>query len=80
MLGFVWHARTCPRFSKITKQQYLWEGLSYFVYLLHAVTHTWKLHCYHVVLVGHGPACLKFSETIHHQYLWKELSDFVDFL
>ena len=51
MLGLVRHARACPRFSKITKQQYLWEGLSYFVYLLHVVTHPWKLQCYHVVLV-----------------------------
>ena len=34
MLGLVRDARTCPGFSKIIKQQYLWEGLSYFVYLL----------------------------------------------
>ena len=80
MLGLVRHARACPRFSKITKQQYLWEGLSYFVYLLHVFTHPWKLHCYHVVLVGCGPACPKFSEATNHQYLWKGCSDFVDFL
>ena len=30
---------TCPTFSKITKHQYLWEGLSYSIYLLHVVTH-----------------------------------------
>ena len=80
MLGLVRHARACPRFSKITKQQYLWEGLSYFVYLLHVVTHSWKLQCYHFVLVGYGLACPKFSGTTNHQYLWKGLSDFVDFL
>ena len=28
MLDFVRHARAWPRFSKITKQQYLWEGLT----------------------------------------------------
>ena len=79
MLGLVRHARACPRFSKITKQQYLRKGLSYFVYLLHVVTHPWKLQCY-VVLVGYGPACPKFSEATNHQYLWKGCSDFVDFL
>ena len=80
MLGLVRHARACPRFSKITKQQYLWEGLSYFVNLLSVVTHLWKLQCYHVILVGYGPACPKFSEATNHQYLWKGCSDFVDFL
>ena len=55
----------------VTKQQYIWEGLSYFVYLLHVVTPPWKLHCYHVVLVGYGSACPKFSEATNHQYLWK---------
>ena len=30
MLGLVRHARACPRFSKITKQQYLWEGFELF--------------------------------------------------
>ena len=80
MLGLVRHARACPRFSKITKQQYLWEGLSYFVYLLHVVTHPWKLQCYHVVLVGYGLACSKLSEATNRQFLWKGLSDFVDFL
>ena len=79
MLGLVRHARGCPRFSKITKQQYLWVGLSYSGYLLHVVTHPWKLQCY-VVLVGYGPACPKFSEATNHQYLWKGCSDFVDFL
>ena len=71
------HARACPRFSIITKQQCLWEELSY---LLHEFTHPWKLHRYHVVLVGFGPACLRFSVTTNHQYFWKGLSDFVDFL
>ena len=81
MLGLVRLARACPRLSKITKQQYLWEGLTYFVYLfLHVVTQSWKLHCYHVVLVGHGPACPKFSEATNHQCIWKWLCDFVDFL
>ena len=78
MLGLVRHARACPRFSKITKQQYLRKGLSYFVYLLHVVTHPWKLQCY-VVLVGYGPACPKFSEATN-QYFWKRSCDFVDFL
>ena len=80
MLGLVRHARACPRFSKVTKQQYLWERLSYFVYLLHVVSHPWKLLCCHVVLVGYGLACPKFSETTNHQYLWKGFIDFVDFL
>ena len=30
MLSLVRHTRACPKFSKITKQQNLWEGLSYF--------------------------------------------------
>ena len=79
LLGLFRHAQACPRFPKI-KQQYLREGLSYFVYLLHVVTHQWKLQCYHVVLVGYAPACPKLSETTNHQYLWKRSSDFVDFL
>ena len=78
MLDLVRYAWACPRFSKIIKKQYLWEGLSYFVYLLHVVTHSWKLQCHHVVLVG--PSCTKFSETTNHQYLWKSLNDFVDIL
>ena len=80
MLGLVRHAGACPTISKIIKQQYLWEGLSYFVYLLVVVTHQWKLQCYQVVLVGYGPACPKFSETTNHQYLWKGLNDFGGFL
>ena len=80
MLGLVRHARACPRFSKITKQQYLWEGLSYFLYLLHVVTHSWKLQCYHVVSVGYVASCPKFSEATNHQYLRKGSCDFVDFL
>ena len=62
------------------KCQYLQEGLSYLVYLLHVVTHLWKLQCCHAVLGGYGPACPKFFEITNHQDLWKELSDFVYFL
>ena len=36
---------------------------SYFVYLLHAVTHLWRQQCYLVILVGYGPAYSNFSET-----------------
>ena len=80
LLGLVRHARACPRFSKITKQQYVWEGLSYFVHLLHVVTHSWKLQCYHVILVGYGLACPKFSEATNHQCLWKWSCEFLGFL
>ena len=81
MLGLVRHARACPRLSKIKKQHYLWEGLTYFAYLfLYVVTQSWKLQCYHVISVGYGPACPKFSEATNHQYLWKWSCDFVDFL
>ena len=52
------------------KVHYLWEGMSYFVYLLNAGTHLWKLQCYHATLVGYGPACPKFSEITNWQYLW----------
>ena len=79
MWGLVRHARAYRTFSKITKRQYLREGVSFFVYLLHAVTHLWKLQYYHDILVGYGPACPKFSEVINRQYLWKGLIDFVDF-
>ena len=71
LLGLVRHAQACPTLSKTIKHQYLWEGLSYFVYLLHIVTHPWKLQFYHIVLVGY---------EINSQCLWKGLSDFVDFL
>ena len=50
------------------------------VNLLDVVTYPWKLHCYHVVLVGYGPVFPKFSEITNWQYLWKGLSDFVGFL
>ena len=63
-----------------TKHQYLWEGWSYFVHLLHLVTHLWKLQRYHVVLDKYCPACPKFSEMTNCQYLLKWLSDFVCFL
>ena len=78
-LGLVRHTWACRTFSKIPKHQYLGEGLSYLVYLLHVVPHLWKLQCYHAVLVGYGPAYPKFSE-INCQYLRKVFSDFVDFL
>ena len=80
MLGLVRHTRACPTFFKITKLQYFWEVLSYFVYLLHVITHPWKLQFYHFISVGYGPACPKFSEITNHQYFWKGFSDFVDFL
>ena len=63
-------------FSKIRKQQYLWEGLSYFVYFLHLV----NTSMHYVVLVGYGLACLKFSVATNHQYFWKGSCDFFDFL
>ena len=69
-------ARAGPMSFKLTKQQYLWEGLSFFVYLFHVVTPPWKLQCY----VGYDLTCPEFSETASHQYLWKLLCDFVDFL
>ena len=69
-LGLVRYARACPTFSKMTKRQYIWEGLGYFSYLVYVVTHPWKLQCYSVVLVGYGPACPKFCEITNHQYLW----------
>ena len=77
--GMPGHVQDSPN-NKITKQQYLWEGLSYFVYLLHAVTRLQKLWCYNIVLFGYGPACLKFSEATNYQYLQKGSCDFVDFL
>ena len=54
-------ARACPRFSKITKQQYLWKGLTYSVYSLHVVTHPLKLQCYRVILVWYCPAVQSWS-------------------
>ena len=71
MLGLVRHVQACRTFSRITKPQYLWEELSYFIYLLHVVTHLWKLQCYHIVLIGYCPACPKFSEITNRQYPWK---------
>ena len=73
-MGLVRHAWASQTFSKITNCQYLWERLSYFVYLLHVVTHPGKLHYYHVVLVRYVPARPKFSEITNHQYLWRGLS------
>ena len=56
------------------------ERVELFSYLLHVVTHSWKLQCDHAILVGYGLACPKFSEITNCQYLWKGLSDFIDFL
>ena len=70
LLDLVIHARAYPTFSKINCQ-YLWERLSYFVYLLLVVTHPGKLQCYHVVLEQYGPACPNFSEITNRQYLWR---------
>ena len=73
MLGLVRHAWACQNL-KITKCQYLWDGFSYFVYLMYIATHLWKLQCYHVILVDYGPASPKLSEMPNFQYLWKEFS------
>ena len=54
--------------------------MSYFVYLLHLVTHLWKLQCYHAILFVYCPACPKFSVITNRQYLWRGFNDFVDFL
>ena len=77
---WVWSGMPGHAQRSAKQHQYLWAGLSYFLYLLHVVTHTWKLHCYHVVLVGYDLPCLKFSERTNCQYLEKGLSDFVNFL
>ena len=61
----------CSAKKTKTKHQYPQKDLSYFAYLLHVVTHPWKLQGYHAVLVRYGPACPKFSKTTNHQYLWK---------
>ena len=50
------------------------------VYLLHVVTHSGKLQCYHVVLVGYVPACPKSSEVTNHQHDWRGLRVFFYFL
>ena len=79
---FAGFGQACPDMSKVlqnNKPTITREGLSYFVYFLHVVTHPWKLHCYHVVLVEYGLACPEFSETGNRHYLWKGLSYFVDF-
>ena len=70
LLDLVIHVRAYPTFSKINCQ-YLWERLSYFVYLLLVVTHPGKLQCYHFVLEQYGPACPNFSEITNRQYLWR---------
>ena len=73
-MGVVRHAQAVQcsaKKKKKTKHQYPQKDLSYFAYLLHVVTHPWKLQGYHAVLVRYGPACPKFSKTTNHQYLWK---------
>ena len=77
MLDLVRHAKAWRTFSEITKCQYLWEVLSYFIYLLHVLTHLWKLQCYRVILVGYG--LYAQSSEINRWCLWKGLSDFVGF-
>ena len=64
-------------FSEITKRQYLQKKLSYFVYLLHVVTHPRKLLCCYAVMVGYDPACPKLFEITYRQYLRKVLRDFM---
>ena len=78
LLGVARYAWACPTFSKITKCQYLQKRLSYFVYLLHVVTHPQKLQHYNAALVRYGPAQPKFSKMTN-QYLVKGLTNFVDF-
>ena len=56
------------------------KGWVSFVYLLHVVTHLWRLQCYHAILFWYGPACPKFSEITNHPYLWKGFSDFAEFI
>ena len=56
--GWLGGPKHAHHFSKITNCQYLWERLSYFVYLLHVVTRPWKLQCY-VVFVRHAQSSLK---------------------
>ena len=73
------HSRACHHSPKQQKCEYLWQGWSYFICLLHVVTYPWKWQCYHVALVGYGPAYPKFSKITNCQYPWKGLSGFVDF-
>ena len=80
IVGFGQACPGMPNFLQNNKCQYLWEGLSYFVYLLHLVTHLFKLQCHHAILVGYGPASPKFSQITNRQYFWKRFSDFFDFL
>ena len=37
--SFSWYGLACPQFSKITDQQYLWEGLNDFFCFLHVVVY-----------------------------------------
>ena len=74
------HTQKHSAFSKITKHQYIWKELSYFVYLFHVVAHPWNLQCYYAVLVRYGLACPKLSEITNHQHLWKGIRDFAVFL
>ena len=72
------HARACPRFSIITKQQCLWEELSYlFVAWIYASMEATSLSCRFSWVWPGMPKVLCNDKS---QYLWKGLSDFVDFL
>ena len=79
MLGLFKHGRACPRFSKITKQKYLFEGFELFC-LFVACSYTSMaatvLSCFSRVW-----SCMpKVFKATNHQYLWKGSCDFVDFL
>ena len=73
MLGLVSHARACSRFSKITKQQYLWvvELFCLFVACNYTSMEATVLSCRF--------SWVKFSEATNHEYLWQGSCDFVDF-
>ena len=61
--GIPLHAQHCSK----NNMPMLQKGLSYFDYLLHAVTHPWKLQRYHAV--WYGLACPKFSKIANCQCL-----------
>ena len=74
--------KACPSMSNFlqnNKAPISLEKVELF-YLLHVVTHPWKLQPYHAVLVGYGLVCPKFSKITNLEYVWKRQSDFVDFL
>ena len=83
--GLVRHAGACPKFSKITKQQYFWEGLSCFVYMLHLVTHIWKLQscCFSWVWSGMPKVPwnkLQISLERVEWFHWFFVSSYLDFV